>query len=72
MISFIIDPTNDPYAARLDYKDNRKMVGANYSDLATYLYKPYHHYDVVPLNYDRGRRCQFTLRLTDAKPDSVG
>ena len=72
MNSFIVDPTYDPYAAKIDYVDNRKMMGANYSDDATFLYQPYHHYDVIPSNYDRMRRCHFALRLTDAKANSVG
>lgn len=63
---FIIEPNHDPYAARIDYKDSRKMVGANYSTKATFLYKPFHHYDVEPRNYDRGRPCEFVLRLTNA------
>jgi hypothetical protein len=46
--SFIVDPTNDPFAARVDYKDSNRMVGANYSTEATFLYKPFHHYDVIP------------------------
>jgi hypothetical protein len=69
---FIIDPMHDPFAAKIDYKDSRKMVGANYSKDATFLYKPFHHYDVVSRNYDRGRPCHFTLRLTHAQADSVG
>lgn len=63
---------HDPYAAKIDYKDSRRMVGANYSNDATYLFRPYHHYDVIPLNYDRHRRCQYALRLTDADANSVG
>lgn len=69
---FIIDPTNDPYAAKVDYKDSRRMVGANYSKEATFLYKPFHHYEVEPRNYDRIRPCHWVLRLTNAAADSMG
>lgn len=61
-----MDPTNDPFAAKIDYLDNRKMVGANYSSEATFLYKPFNHYDAIPRNYDRPRRCSWALRLTNA------
>ncbi len=64
--SFIEDPTHDPYAAKIDYKNNRLMVGANYSTEASYLYQPMHHYKAIPRNYARDRRCQFALRLTKA------
>ena len=30
-LSFIVDPKHDPFAAKIDYKDSRRMVGANYS-----------------------------------------
>ncbi len=46
LLSFVIDPTHDPFAAKVDYKDNRRMVGANYTSNATYLFKPYHQYKV--------------------------
>jgi hypothetical protein len=69
---FIVDPTHDLYAAKIDYKDSHKMVGANYSTDATFLYKPFHHYDAVPRNYDRIRPCHWALRLNNASPNSVG
>lgn len=72
MESYILDPTNDPYAAKIDYKDSRKMVGANYSSGATYLYTPMHHYGAIPIDYSRPRLCEFVLRLTNATSGSVG
>ena len=72
MLSFIVDPKHDPFAAKVDYKDARRMVGANYSSEASFLYKPFHHYDVVSRNYDRDLRCHYVLRLTNAAADSVG
>ncbi len=56
----------------MDYKENRRMVGANYSDNATFLYKPFHHYDVISRNYDRDLKCVYALRLTNAVPNSIG
>jgi hypothetical protein len=67
-----LNPKHDPYASFIDYRDSRKMVGANYSENATYLYKPFHHYDAEPRNYDRDTNCVYTLRLTKAEPNSIG
>jgi hypothetical protein len=48
------------------------MVGAYYSSNATFLYKPFHHYEVHSRDYNRDLRCHYALRLTNAATNSVG